>query len=335
MDTRTDSYLVQETLNGNHGAFDHLVRRYMDAVYGLALSRTQNFHHSQDLAQEAFIEAYVHLHRLKDWTKFPNWVFGIASNLCNRWATRRRQMLGFDELDEESMGDRLHSPCPSSPDEDYARKEIREIVQRSLRMLPEKTREAMILFYIDGYSYNDLAGFLGVSVGTVRGRLEYGREKLKGALIDMVEEELKASKPEEDAAAGRIVEQIENLWQNLREALPTDLLKVAAMSREEVTRRDQEIFGGLESSLSPEQKAKMQEQGHLKVEDLTTEQREVLREGAHFKWACELLRPPKFVEELDSFNIEFGDYSSGKRYFAFSRKRPPDEQLWFQFGIEV
>jgi len=335
MDTRTDVDLVQETLNGNHNAFNHLVRRYMDAVYGLALSRTQNVHYSQDLTQEAFIEAYVHLHRLRDRAKFPNWVFGITSNLCNRWMTRRRRIMSLDELGNEGRDLMVDESYASRPDENYDRKEIREIVQRSLGALPEKTREAMILFYIDGYSYNDLSEFLGVSVGAVRGRLEYGREKLKGALIDMVEKELKASKPKEDVVAGRITEQIENLWQNLREALPPDLLKVAAMSEEEIKRRNQEIFGSLEASLSPGQRAKMEEQGHVKVTDLTTEQKEVLKEGAHFRWACDLLQPPSFIQELDTLNIEFGNYSNGKRYFAFSRRSRPDEQFWFQFGIEV
>ena len=150
--------------------------------------------------------------------------------------------------------------------------------------------------------------------------------------MGMVEEELKASKPGTDVE-GRITEQIEGLWQNLRKALPPDLLKVAAMSREEITRRNQEIFGCLETSLSAEQKAKMDEQGHLKVKDLTTEQREVLREGAHFMWAYSLLQPPAFIEALDSFNIKFGNYdipdvprSHGKRFIAIFKPNPDGGQ---------
>ena len=337
MDIRSDSELVQEALNGSHDAFSHLVHRYIDAVYGLALSRTEHFHQAQDLSQEAFIEAYVNLHHLKDRTKFPNWLFGITRNLCNRWIVRRRRMLSFDELEHEGMD----ASRSSRPDEDYARKEIREIVRKSIWALPEKTREAMILFYIDGYSYNDLAAFLGVPVGRVRRRLEYGREKLKGALMDMVEEELRTSKPGPEVG-DRITEQIEGLWENLRKALPPYLLSVAAMSQEEITRRHQEIFGALDASLSPEQKAMMKEQGYLTVEDLTVEQREVLEEGAHFHWACELLRPPAFIKDLNTFRITFGNYdipqipkSHGKRFIEIFKPHPDGGQTRYQIGIEV
>ena len=328
MHTRADSDLVQEALSGKHNAFGRLVHRYMDAVYGLALSRTQDFHHSQDLTQEAFIEAYVNLHRLKDRTKFPNWLFGITSNLCNRWMVRRRRMLSLDELERDGVDvlavDRMSDRSRSSrPDEEYARKEIREIVRRSIWKLPEKTREAMILFYIDGYSYNDLAAFLGVSVGAVRGRLEYGREKLKGELVGMVEEELKAGKPDADVA-GRITEQIEELWGNLLRALPPDLLEVVGMSHEERQHRNREIFGNLEASLSAEQKAKMKAQGHLKMEDFTEDQREVMRKGVHFSWACQILVRPAWVENFDLITVELRDYDApsmteihGKRFIQF------------------
>lgn len=155
----------------------------------------------------------------------------------------------------------------------------------------------------------------------------------------MVEKERKASKPGTHPSS-RITEQIEGLWENLDKMLPPDLLKVAAMSDDDITRRNQEIFGSLEASLSTEQKAKLDEQDHLKVADLTTEQREMLREGVHLQWARSLLQPPPFIENLDSFNIEFGNYSDsppsqGKRYFRIFRPHPDGGHTSYQTGIEV
>ena len=141
--------------------------------------------------------------------------------------------------------------------------------------------------------------------------------------MGMVEVELKASKPGTDVE-GRITEQIEGLWQNLRKALPPDLLKVLGMSREERQRQNQEIFGSLETSLSAEQKAEIEAQGYLKMKDFTEDQREVLREGICFQWACSLLRPPAFVDNFDHLKVEFGDYDApsmpeihGKRFIQF------------------
>lgn len=153
--------------------------------------------------------------------------------------------------------------------------------------------------------------------------------------MGMAEKESKTSKPGISLASG-ISEQIEGLWENLGKTLPPDLLKVAAMSNDDITRRNQAIFGSLEISLSAEQKAKIDEQGHLKVEDLTAEQREVLKEGIHLHWARSLLQPPPFIEDLDSFNIEFGNYADdGKRYFRIFRPHPDGGQTSYQTSIEV
>jgi len=77
-----DKTLVQQTLSGDKRAFGELVDRYKGVVFGLALNRLKDFEEAKDVAQEAFIEAYLKLETLRELAKFSNWLYTIAANLC-------------------------------------------------------------------------------------------------------------------------------------------------------------------------------------------------------------------------------------------------------------
>ena len=153
--------------------------------------------------------------------------------------------------------------------------------------------------------------------------------------MNMVEKELKASKPGTEFTR-KVTEQMGSLWGRLSTSLPPELRQLAGISREERTRRYQEIFSKLEASLSEEQKARLEEQGHLKVKELTKEQQEILRQGAHLFWATSILTRPPIIEELDTFNIGFGENpGSGKRGFRFIKHTPDGSEFLYETDLEL
>ena len=184
MTEKPDTTLVGEARSGSRDAFCELVRRYQDHAYGLAVALVSDFDLAQDVVQEAFVCAYSHLAKLREPERFAGWLRGIVRNTARR-ALRDR---AHDRLLVEKLCGSGVQPEPvRSPAESAEAMERRQLVQHALQRLPQRNREAVTLHYVDGLSYADIAGFLGVTRTTVKGRLQRGREQLREEL-SMVED---------------------------------------------------------------------------------------------------------------------------------------------------
>ena len=82
--------LIRRTLDGDETAFAFLVDKYKGAVHALAYRKIGNFHTAEDISQDTFLKAYQKLHTLKDWRRFPGWLYRIASRLCLMWYRQHR-----------------------------------------------------------------------------------------------------------------------------------------------------------------------------------------------------------------------------------------------------
>ena len=122
----TDTELIQKALGGQADAFGVLVERYRDAVYGATLSRISSRTEAQDVAQEAFIEAYRSLSALRDPTAFPSWLHTIVCRQCSRWHRSRHNngTVEFVESDPPPASE-IVSAIPQ-PDEAFSRRELRD-----------------------------------------------------------------------------------------------------------------------------------------------------------------------------------------------------------------
>jgi RNA polymerase sigma-70 factor (ECF subfamily) len=196
MTEKPDTTLVGEARSGSRDAFCQLVRRYQDHAYGLAVALVSDFDLAHDVVQEAFVSAYSHLAKLREPERFAGWLRGIVRNTA-RHALRDRE---HDRLLVERLCGSGVQPDPvRSPAESAEAMECRRLVQHALQRLPQRNREAVTLHYVDGLSYADIAGFLGVTRTTVKGRLQRGREQLREEL-SMVEDTFdKERLPEEFA----------------------------------------------------------------------------------------------------------------------------------------
>jgi len=178
-----DTQLIAQTLAGRSESFGQLVRRHQGAVHGLAYHLAGRFDDAQDIAQEAFVAAYLELRQLRYPERFPGWLRQLTLNCGRMWLRRRRYHDSFEETDQ-----RISSTDPS-PSEEFERAEIRAQVRCALDRLADDHRLAITLHYLGGLSYAQIASFLDVPLSTVEGRLHRARKQLKG-MLKMVEKNL-------------------------------------------------------------------------------------------------------------------------------------------------
>jgi RNA polymerase sigma factor (sigma-70 family) len=180
MDALND--IVVRAREGDADAFAVLVRRFQDMAVGFGYSMLHDFHLAEDAAQEAFFDAYRSLPRLREPAAFAGWFRRIVFKHCDR--ITRRPAVATVPLDVAT------EPIPAASDD--ARKA--DVVE-AMRHLPEHERSTMTLFYIGGYSMEEVATFLEVPVSTIKGRLHSARERLRAMLLDSVADDLRARRP--------------------------------------------------------------------------------------------------------------------------------------------
>lgn len=188
-----DATLVALTIEEGPTAFGEIVKRYKDAVFGVALSRLRNFHDAEDLTQTTFVEAFDRLDRLKDPTGLGPWLRTIAINRSINFLKRRERVVDFEAIGEPVSEE-------PSPQADVEKSELREQVMNAVGQLSKTQRETVTLYYISEYSLAEVAAIQDVPLGTIKRRLHEARKKLKEGMIEMVEDVLKDNAPDEHMA---------------------------------------------------------------------------------------------------------------------------------------
>ncbi len=183
--------LVSRAQAGELDAYGEIVRRFQDMAYGYAYSILGDFHLAEDAAQEAFVEAYRTLTGLREPAAFPGWFRRIVFKRCDR-ITRRKRAPTVPMTAAAGAASAERDPAQAAEE-----REMKDKVLEAIRALPEHERAATTLFYINGYSHNDIAEFLEVPVGTVKTRLHSSRKRLKEKMVKMVEETLHENAPDE------------------------------------------------------------------------------------------------------------------------------------------
>lgn len=183
--------LVRQAQDGDLDAYDQLVRRHQDRIYGLCYHMTSNHEDAHDLAQDSFVKAWQALKSFKGDSSFYTWVYRIAVNTClNHLKSRRNRTphLSLNDLDinPENDPDLVALVSHRTPRRDIGLSELQRRLNEAILKLSEEHRAVVTMHDIQGMPHDEIAEVLGVNPGTVRSRLFYARQQLQAWLADMV-----------------------------------------------------------------------------------------------------------------------------------------------------
>jgi len=169
--------LLREIGRGDHLAFKRLVERYQSRLLNFLYRHLRDRRAAEDLTQEVFLKIYQAASRFETRAKVRTWIFTIAYNLAVNELRRRRRRGFFGILvHEDRQGPTVEAP------EAGDRLEFEEKMTKSLALLPDRQRAALLLRARDELSYQEIGEILGVSRASVESLLFRARERLRRLL---------------------------------------------------------------------------------------------------------------------------------------------------------
>jgi len=189
MSQQSDADIVQAVLRGDKNRYALLVDRYSQRIINYLARMTGNRWEGEELAQEAFVRAYLALDSYKPQYKFSTWLFKIATNLCLNHLKKRQRLVHVNDYQDEEGEPAWVLPDTrrdSNPAVAAERREMQRQIQQAIGQLPPVYRTAIILRYLHGLSYQEIADVLDLPIGTVKSRIGRGRSRLIALLREQV-----------------------------------------------------------------------------------------------------------------------------------------------------
>ena len=183
-----DTDLMLRVRDGDHAAFEALVRRHQHAVYGTACRMLGDSVEAEDITQLTFLRIHRAAPKYQPTARFTTWMFAILRNLVFNEARRRKRHKGHVSLDapvefsDDATPRELAHPAQSGPDAETLQIELESQIQAALQSLPEQQRLAMVLLRYEDLSYEQIAEVLGTSVPAVKSLIFRAREMLRSRL---------------------------------------------------------------------------------------------------------------------------------------------------------
>ena len=171
--------LVRRAQEGDADAFAALVTEHQRFVYNLALRALGDAHEAEEVAQDAFVRAWLALPRFRRQAPFRTWLYRIVTNLCyNRLPRLRRELAA---LEEDQAAD-LPAESLADPVRNVEHEERRAFLHRQIELLPESYRVLVTLRFQQELSYEEIADILSLPLCTVKTWLFRARERLRQSL---------------------------------------------------------------------------------------------------------------------------------------------------------
>ncbi len=185
-----DRTLLARAQGGDMSAFEELVGRHEEKVYGLALRMTRSEADAAEITQDTFLSAYQHLAEFRGEAAFGSWVHRIAANNALMRLRRQRvlDIVSDDQLEGPEFTER--GSLAEAPETDWSRRaddkildeELGRAIREATDALPEGYREVFLLKDVEGLSYEEISEMVGISVPAVKSRLHRARLALREAI---------------------------------------------------------------------------------------------------------------------------------------------------------
>jgi len=169
-----DGRVIEACQQGDRDAFQLLFETYKDKVFSIAVYSSDGDRAlADDITQQIFLKLFTAIRQFRGDSEFTTWLYRLVVNACLDERRRRRRLLPWGEMVA------MKKPGERKPQEkQYARLEVTEAVQAAIGELKPKFRLPILLKYIEGLSYDEIASVMGCSKGTVASRLNRGHSQL-------------------------------------------------------------------------------------------------------------------------------------------------------------
>ncbi len=180
-----DANLIAETLAGQTAAFGKLVEKYQDRLFNTLVHLTGNAEDARDMAQEAFVQAFIKLDSFRGSSAFYTWLYRIGFNISAGMRRKHRPLSSIDcngECNGMDPADNGNGPLEIVEQNERCRQ-----VRHAIGQLSDEHRRVLVLREFEGFDYDTIAEVLDLPVGTVRSRLHRARlqmrELLEGTML--------------------------------------------------------------------------------------------------------------------------------------------------------
>lgn len=171
-----ESLLVLRAQSGDRDAFDALLETVQKPLYHYIVSIVREAHSAEDILQEVFVRIYRKLVWLREPEIFRSWAYRIASRETFRHLKRERRWV------EQERDETVLKTIPSPPAREEFEPELIEQLPQMVAALSPASRAVIVLYYLHELSLAEVSEVLEIPLGTVKSRLAYGLESLRGQL---------------------------------------------------------------------------------------------------------------------------------------------------------
>ena len=184
LSTLPDSEIVRRVRGGDRALFEVLMRRHNQRIYRAARAIVKDETEVEDVMQQAYINAFLHLHQFEERAEFSTWLTRIA---LNEAFARRQKLRTIESItanvdaDRGAFMDTLRSPQPDPERQAYAQ-ELRQVLEDAVDELPETYRAVFMLRDVEGLSTSETSAGLGLGEEAVKTRLHRARAMIRRAV---------------------------------------------------------------------------------------------------------------------------------------------------------
>jgi len=184
---KSDAYLVGRSQEGDARSFELLVVKYQKRIFNVIFRIVKDPVAVEDLAQEAFLNAFKAIKSFKGGSSFYTWLYRIAANVSINYLSKNKKAKFVDDenLERASLSERAPGQ-EISPERRTLNRESARAISKAIETLPDDIKKAVVLREYEGLSYEEIAEIMDCPIGTVRSRIFRGRNILKDLLRDYV-----------------------------------------------------------------------------------------------------------------------------------------------------
>ncbi len=185
----SEKILVEKSARGDVDAFETLIGSHQKKVYNIALRMTKNPEDAQELAQDAFVRAFIAIKKFRGDSSFATWIYRITMNVCTDFLRKRSKgtVISIEQTGYESEQTIQLADDNPGPDEISEKNQLKQLVREAMELLPPEHQQVLILRDLMDMTYKDIAYTLNVNEGTIKSRINRARDNLKKVITERSE----------------------------------------------------------------------------------------------------------------------------------------------------